>query len=109
VTDFLEVAFTQEINKTECIIFVKQNLKGSDFSISILELPNNYELKEMILWQKGSLVLLLTSNPKTLQDDKPHSILGMIDTSTLESANMDNQGSFLNLMQTIGANSSVNS
>ena len=82
----LEVAFNTEINKTECIINFSKSLTQDQYDLTLLQLPKHYELKEMIICQPKNVVVLLTSS-KTLTDDKPHSIIGLVDMSELPNAN----------------------
>jgi len=102
----LEVAFTAEIGKIECVICFKRNIPEKQFSLSILQLPNNYELKEMLIWQPNTLVLLLSSS-KNNMEDRPHSILGLVDTSNMKAVPFEEKFSQTNVMNLLYQNSNV--
>lgn len=95
-----------ELAEMKCLIIVKRDMVNKKLALSIMQLPNNYQIKEMLVWQKDSLLLLM-STLEELSEERPHGILGYIDTGSINSVTFDDQGTNLNIMDLIYANSDV--
>ena len=90
----------------KCILLLKKDCVNNELLLSIHQLPNNYQIREMLVWHKDSLLLLM-STAEDLQGEKPHGILGYIDTSNVNSVKFDHQETDMNIIDLIYAHQDV--
>jgi len=91
---------------SDCLVSLKRSQTDNQCLLSVLQLPNNYEFKEVVIWQNNSVLVLLTSN-KNMINDKPHSLLVLIDTSTLERIDFTPNGLYVDILEVLKNNSNV--
>lgn len=87
------------------MIYLKSDSKNQ-LSVAIVQLPGHYDLKEVVVWQNNSVLVLLTSN-EHMTNDRAHSVVALVDTSSLEGIPLAPQGLYTDFMEILKANSHV--
>lgn len=101
----MAIAFATKLGQSDCLISLKSDSKNQLF-VSIVELKGYYDLKELVVWQNNSVLVLMTSN-EHMTNDRAHSIVGLIDTSSLEGITSTRQGLYTDFMEILKSNQTV--
>ena len=101
------MAFPVTLGPSECLVVLKKSQTSSQLQLSILQLPN-YDFKEMVIWQNNSILVLLSSK-SNMTNEKPHSIIALVDTAGLEGISFAQQNIYLDVMDILRANQDVRS
>jgi hypothetical protein len=110
-TEQFDVAYLTKLGDIDCILLVRNNTakkaaQDLELEVAIIQIPDNYTLKEMLILRNNYILCLLVNNVINMQSkEKPHSIIGQTSTKAMHVLKLKERASNINILERLMARS----